>query len=133
MQSTLFGERTLTELDVARLSKLPSGELTPELTALLSRAEVLGSREVPADTITMNSQVELEDPHTGRRQKLTVCYPHDAEPAIGFISILSPVGRSLLGLRLGAVARWKTPSGQEGAAKVIAILFQPEASGDYVR
>jgi regulator of nucleoside diphosphate kinase len=131
MHTTIRGDRTLTALDFTRLSKLPCGTLAPELADLLATAEVLGSREVPADTITMYSQVELEDLYTRRRQKLTVCYPDDAEPSAGFISVLSPVGRGLLGLRVGAVARWQTPSGEEGAAEVIAILFQPEASGDY--
>lgn len=131
MHTALRGERTLTELDFSRLRKLASGNLTPELADLLSAADVLRSREVPADTVTMYSQVELQDLHTRRRQKLTICYPDDAEPSAGFISVLSPVGRSLLGLQVGAVARWHTPSGEEGAAEVVAILFQPEASGDY--
>jgi regulator of nucleoside diphosphate kinase len=131
MHTVLRGERTLTELDFSRLRKLASGNLAPELSDLLSAADVLHSREVPADTVTMYSQVELQDLHTRRRQKLTICYPDDAEPSAGFISILSPVGRSLLGLQVGAVARWQTPSGEEGAAEVVAILFQPEASGDY--
>ena len=131
MHTALRGERTLTELDFNRLRKLASGNLAPELADLLSAADVLHSREVPADTVTMYSQVELQDLHTRRRQKLTICYPEDAEPSAGFISVLSPVGQSLLGLQVGAVARWQTPSGEEGAAEVAAILFQPEASGDY--
>jgi regulator of nucleoside diphosphate kinase len=131
MHTALRGERTLTELDFSRLRKLASGNLAPELADLLSAADVLHSREVPADTVTMYSQVELQDLHARRRQKLTICYPDDAEPSAGFISVLSPVGRSLLGLQVGAVARWQTPSGEEGAAEVVAILFQPEASGDY--
>jgi regulator of nucleoside diphosphate kinase len=64
--------------------------------------------------------------------KLTLCYPTDADPAAGFVSVLSPVGVSLLGQTVGNVARWCTPAGQERAAEVLAVLFQPEASGDYV-
>lgn len=131
MHTSLRGERTLTELDYTRLRKLPCGKLAPELADLLGTAEVLGAREVPADIVTMYSLVEIEDLDTGRRQTLTVCYPDDAEPGAGFISVLSPVGRGLLGLRVGAIARWQFPSGEEGAAQVVAVLFQPEASGDY--
>ncbi|EWS58029.1 Regulator of nucleoside diphosphate kinase [Methylibium sp. T29-B] len=47
------------------------------------------------------------------------------------MSVLSPVGCSLLGLTVGAVARWSTPAGEARAAEVVALLFQPEASGDY--
>jgi regulator of nucleoside diphosphate kinase len=80
----------------------------------------------------MYSRVELVDVHTHRRQVLTICYPQDAEPAAGFISVLSPVGISLLGLKVGDVAKWHTPHGEECAAVVEGIQFQPEATGDYV-
>lgn len=131
MHTTIHGDRTITELDFARLTKLRHGNLPPELADLLAVADIVRSREVAADVITMYSQVELVDVHTRRRQKLTVCYPGHAEPAAGFISVLSPVGISLLGLKTGSVAEWQTPSGERGAAEVAAVLSQPEASGDY--
>ena len=76
--------------------------------------------------------VELVDPHTHRRQVLTLCYPQDAEPAAGFISVLSPVGISLLGLRVGDMAKWQTPHGEECSATIESIQYQPEATGDYL-
>ncbi len=124
-------ERTLTELDFARLRKLAIDKAPPRLAELLDAADILDAREMPSDTVTMYSTVECEDLDTGRRQQLTICYPHDAEPAAGFVSVLSPVGCSLLGLRVGDVARWQTPSGELGSAQVLTVLFQPEASGDY--
>ncbi|MGH2396654.1 MAG: GreA/GreB family elongation factor [Polaromonas sp.] len=131
MHATIHGERTLTELDFARLTKRLHGRIPSELADLLAATEVVGSRLVPADVVTMYSQVELIALDTRRRQTLTICYPEDAEPAAGFISVLSPVGTSLLGLKAGSTARWCTPSGEEGSAELAAILFQPEASGDY--
>ncbi len=131
MNLTILDERTLTAPDFARLIKLHGGHLPQGLADLLAEAEIVPSREVGADVITMYSQAELVDVHTRRRQKLTVCYPGEAEPAAGFVSVLSPVGMSLLGLRAGSVARWRTPSGEACAADVSAILFQPESSGDY--
>ena len=131
MHASLHGERTLTALDLARLNRLDGSSLPPELEDLLGRADVVASEAVAADVVTMYSQIELRDTRTGRRQKLTICYPKDAEPAAGFISVLSPVGRSVIGLRLHSVARWATPSGDEISAEIVAIVFQPEASGDY--
>lgn len=89
------------------------------------------SREVGPDVVTMYSQVLLQDSQTGQRNTLTLCYPTDAEPAVGFVSVLSPVGSALLGMRVGSIARWSTPAGDEKAAEILAILFQPESSGDY--
>jgi regulator of nucleoside diphosphate kinase len=131
MLAIIHGERTLTELDFVRLNKLTGSHPPPALAELLDLAEVLPSREVPADIVTIYAQVEIEDLPTQQRQKLVVCYPGDAEPGAGFISVLSPVGMGLLGLKAGEIARWHTPDGAEVAARVVAILFQPEASGDY--
>lgn len=131
MLATTQTERLLTELDHVRLSKLRDHELPPALEKLLDSAETVESNTVPADVVTMYSMVEVEDPSTNLRRKLTVCYPRDADASAGFVSVLSPVGSSLLGLRAGATARWSTPGGQPGEAKIVSILFQPEASGDY--
>jgi len=131
MHAVVHGERTLTDLDFARLTKLVSRQLPPPLADLLACAEVTSSRAVPVDVVTMYSRVELVDVKTRRRQTLTLCYPGDAEPAAGFISVLSPVGNSLLGMKCGTVARWNSPMGDACAAEIAAIVFQPEASGDY--
>jgi regulator of nucleoside diphosphate kinase len=133
MHAVVHGERTLTDLDFARLTKLLSQQLPPTLADLLAGAEVMKSRAVNADVVTMYSRVEVVDAHTRRRQVLTICYPDDAEPAAGCISVLSPVGISLLGLKTGHIAKWLTPTGEECAAEVAAIQYQPEAAGDYSR
>lgn len=130
MFAAMNGERTLTELDFARLM-LKGGQLPAELESCFEFPHLVSSREIPADVITMYSQVEIVDPLSHRRQKLTICYPRDAEPTLGFISVLSPVGASLLGLSVGATAHWRTPTGDLCMAEVTALLFQPEASGDY--
>lgn len=132
-------ERTLTELDhirlltLARRERHSDGSPTPRLTIehLLDVCAVVPSRQIPPDVVTMYSQVMLQDLTTGLRSKLTLCYPVDAEPAAGFVSVMSPVGAGLLGQTVGSVARWSTPAGDERAAEVLAILFQPEASGDF--
>ena len=132
-------ERTLTELDHVRLLNLlrrdERGDGSPaQLQAIedmLHGSALVPSREVPPDVVTMYSQVLLQDLQSGQRSTLTLCYPPDAEPAAGFVSVLSPVGSALLGLRVGSTARWSTPTGELRAAEILAILFQPESSGDY--
>ncbi|WP_439588260.1 GreA/GreB family elongation factor [Hydrogenophaga sp.] len=131
MQKTLIRERLLTELDHARLNHLRGAQLPPELADSLDTLDIVPSREVPADVVTMYSQVLIEDLRSHERQKLTLCYPEDAEPHQGFISVFSPVGASLLGQRVGATARWRTPNGDACEAEIVTLLFQPEASGDY--
>ncbi len=131
MHKNLAGERLLTEIDFARLNHLRNGPLTSELFDTLESLDLVPSREIPADIVTMYSQVVIEDLGSKKRQKLTLCYPKDADPHQGHISVLSPVGASLLGQRVGAIARWHSPNGDACAAEIVELLFQPEANGDY--
>lgn len=132
-------ERTLTELDHVRLLNLlrrdPPGEgrqaQSQAIELMLDASALVPSREVAPDVVTMYSQVLLQDTQTSQRHTLTLCYPTDAEPAMGFVSVLSPVGSALLGLRVGSVARWLAPTGDEKTAEILGVLFQPESSGDY--
>ena len=132
MSKPICVERKLTELDFARLKKLTLTDPASELFELLRDAEEVDPKEMPPDVVTMYAHVEIEDVKTQRCQTVVVCYPCDAQPSLGYISVLSPVGISLLGLQAGSVARWHGPSGEENSAKVSDILFQPEAAGDYV-
>jgi regulator of nucleoside diphosphate kinase len=98
---------------------------------LLEDSDLVASTAIAASVITMYTQVLLQGEPRTAPYKVTLCYPEDAEPARGFISVLSPLGASLLGLEAGEVARWRTPAGEERTARVVEVLFQPEASGDY--
>lgn len=138
MQVDTTVARTLTELDHARLTRLTRRVAAPPrrsedqaLEHALDEATVVPSRTIPRDVVTMRSRVLLKDLRTSHRYRLTLSYPDEAEPAAGLVSVASPVGASLLGLRVGADARWTLPGGEQGAARLEAIVFQPESNGDY--
>lgn len=131
MHTTHSAQRLLTELDFTRVSKLNRGQLPEDLVEDLNSADLVVSRDIASDIVTMNSQVEVVHEGTATRQKYTLCYPADADAGRGLISVLSPVGSALLGRRVGDTARWQMPQGEARSAKVAAILFQPEAAGDY--
>ena len=127
--------RTVTELDHVRIHSLvrrQGGMVTGDIAEVIDNADLVRSQEVPANVVTMYSQVLVADVHSGEQRTLTLCYPADTDPTAGFISVLSPVGSSLLGLPVGAIASWTAPDGTRVAAQVQDILFQPEASGDYL-
>ena len=132
MQTPNFGERKLTELDFARIRKFTAAGAMPQLADILNEAEVLPAQAMPADVVTMYAQFIVRDPKLRRRQILVICYPQDAEAGKGYISVLSPAGMGLIGLPVGAHARWNGPGGEENVVQIEAILFQPEAAGDYV-
>lgn len=126
------GPRRLTELDHVRLVRLTGEHPQDALSDLLDAAHIVPSADIDPDVVTMYSQVLVTAPETGEQRQLTVCYPDDAEPKQGFISVLSPVGAAMLGQRVGALVTSLTPGGQSRLLHINAILFQPEATGDYV-
>ena len=94
MESTLPVERTLTPLDHIRLTRIASWA-RQGMEELLASCDLVAAPAIPPDVVTMYSQVLLADTESGECSKLTLCYPADAEPEKGFISVLSPVGTSL--------------------------------------
>lgn len=134
--ATVFApERTLTQMDHVRLTRIvaahPQGRKSAVLRELLAASDLVAPQSVPGDVVTMYSQLIVVDEATGASTKLALCYPADADPAAGFISVLAPMGAALLGLRVGDVAQWIVADGEPQAARIAEILFQPEASGDY--
>jgi regulator of nucleoside diphosphate kinase len=138
METALPVERTLTQTDHARLMRLLARGGQPPLPAaeamrdMLDTSDVVPSPAVPATVVTMYTQVLLEE-NDGTQHQLTLCYPPDANPSRGQVSVLSPIGAAVLGLRVGETARWQAPTGDERSARILSILFQPEAAGDYLR
>lgn len=126
-----IAERQFTELDFVRLNRLSASGAAAELAEVLAAADVVHGPDIGSSVVTMYSRVEIEDTQAQARRVVAVCYPQDAEPARGFISVLSPLGAGLIGMREGDTVRWNTPAGA-WEARVLSVLFQPEASGDYL-
>ena len=96
----------------------------------LNRAKVVKSKEIPKDVITMNSKVRLKDLDTREEMIYRLVFPDAADPDQNKISILAPIGTALIGYRVEDVIEWKVPAGLR-KLKVLEVLYQPEAAGDY--
>lgn len=92
-------------------------------------ATVVSSERIPADVVTMNTTVRYEDETSRGIRAVTLVYPEEADPSAGMVSILSPLGNALLGLRVGQRGQLQLPSGEERSIHVLAVLYQPEAAG----
>ena len=101
-----------------------------ELEDELNKGEVVNSRDVPHDVITMNSKVRLRDINAQKEMICWLVFPNDSNADQGKISILAPIGTALLGYKVGDIIEWKVPAGAT-KLKVEEILYQPEATGDY--
>ncbi len=116
----IFNERSR---DMAHLSDL--GEE-------LERGEIVESRVMPPNVITMNSRFRLKDVENGEIHTFTLVYPEEANVDEGKISVLAPVGTAMLGYRVGDTVEWQTPGGLR-KLRIEELLYQPEAAGDFHR
>lgn len=103
-----------------------------QLAGELERAEILDSKAVPPDVVTMNSTAEIRDLDTGETMTYTLVFPRDSNADQGRISILAPLGTAILGYRVGDEFEWDVPSGKR-RLRIEKVLYQPEASGHYDR
>ena len=113
--------RSCSELDQASLAALQ---------AELDRASIVSSQEVPADVITMHSQVRIRDLGTGEEMVFALVYPRGANLEQGKISVMSPLGTALLGYRAGDVLDWRVPDGVR-RLQIMEVEYQPEAAGHF--
>lgn len=132
----------ITELDAARIrelgSRLPGqgqglGALEDLIEMVTGECEIVPGKRVPPDVVTVNSKVSFRDELTNAVHTVTVVYPQDFSIPDRRISVLSPVGRALLGRRVGNVASFSLPDGTSRDIRVLEIHYQPEASGDLTR
>ena len=124
-----------TNTDLERLLPVIDQHDTPasdSLASELHRAQVIDQRAVPANVVTMNSEVVYEDCATGIQRRVTVVSPKDADAGRGHVSVLAPIGSALLGLRVGQTIEWQVPSGSK-QLRVLEIRYQPEARGHFER
>ncbi len=123
----------LTQEDMERLLELVDaypGRRFEKLEQELLRAHVVPREQIPADVVTMHSRVVFEDEGTGERREITLVYPGRADIAAGAISVLTPVGTALLGLRVGQSIAWELPGGGKRRYRIVEVPYQPEAAGD---
>ena len=137
IESTDLLTRTITDLDEVRLMNLLRRQfgaapppLAQSLLAVLDHADVVAPQAIAADVVTMGSRVALALA-SGETRELSVVYPEDANADEARMSILSPIGAALLGAHVGDAVSWQGTGGAATQAKVQAVLFQPEAAGDY--
>lgn len=131
-------EIIISSFDKQRLLKLLNNPVTfnedrdemEDLIYELERGVEVAPREVPAGVVTMNSIVRVTNVDTNETLDYTLVFPWDADYSSRRISVLAPLGTALLGYSIGDVVEWEVPAGVR-RLRIDAILYQPEAAGDF--
>ena len=106
------------------LSTMAAGLLLEEL----ARAEFCSAESLPADVVTMRSRVTFLDEESGEEHRVELVYPRAADMELGRVSVLTPVGAGLIGLRRGSAIDWPNRLGTLRRLTIVEVV-QPEKAG----
>lgn len=116
--------RQLNSLAMAGLTQSP--DRSDDLLQELERARVVDDSAVPDDIVRMGSTL-LYRTDSGQETQVTLVYPVDADIANGRISVLTPVGTALIGLRVGQSITWRSRDGKRHMLTILSVT-QPVVS-----
>jgi regulator of nucleoside diphosphate kinase len=117
-------EERLTSIATAASQRVP--EASAALLGELERADVLPETAMPADVVRIGSIIEFEV-DDGRRMKVQLVLPENADINAGRISILTPVGAALIGLSPSQSMEW---SGNDGKERLLTVLAVSRSQSD---
>lgn len=101
-------------------------ELAQQLLDEVERARVLPSADMPADVVTIGSQVTFRDAATGADETVRIVLPQDASIDEGRVSVLAPIGAALIGLSVGQRIDWRLADGRVRRIEVREVDQAPK-------
>jgi regulator of nucleoside diphosphate kinase len=93
----------------------------------LERARLVPDGSVPRGVVRMGSVVRFHA--NGQDRTVQLVFPGDADIASGRVSVLTPIGTALIGLRAGQSITWVTRDGRKQVLTVRRV-DSPENDGD---
>ncbi len=124
----------MTDRDWRRLRRLvrcaaalyhPVSEL---LAREVGRATVCPVEEIPSDVVTMNSRVVFRTGRGDGVQSRFLVFPERYTPNGYCVSVTSPLGAALIGLRTGSSFHYRSLDGEPRCVFVQDVAYQPEAA-----
>jgi transcription elongation factor GreA len=81
-----------------------------ELESKLVNAQIIESHQLTEEKVVFGTTVSLLDPSNGEIKKYTLVGQHESDLKSGKISVASPVGKALIGHKVGDKVTVKTPA-----------------------
>lgn len=83
-----------------------------ELENILKHAQIITEDAAPANVVTLGRTVIVEEDGTDIKETYTIVGSREADPLNGRVSNESPMGKGLLGKKVGQKIKVDTPGGQ---------------------
>lgn len=105
-----------------------SPQLCDALYEELDRARIVPDGKLERGVVRIGSTIRYaaED---GAERTVTLVYPGEADIAQGRLSVLTPVGVALIGMKEGRSIDWLAVNGQRHSLTVLKVLGEEEAVG----
>lgn len=99
-------------------SSLAAGLLLEEI----DRADTTTLADLPADVVTMQSHVEFIDETSGETHSVQLVYPREADMEQHRLSVLTPIGAGLIGMRCGDSIQWPNRLGAYRRLRIVRVV-----------
>lgn len=109
----------LTNLAMGIEDRLP--QVSELLLNEIARATLHPAARIPANVVTMHAMVRFIDQASGKEYSYQLVYPKEADISASRISILTPVGAGLIGLREGQSILWPDREGNERELTIVKV------------
>jgi transcription elongation factor GreA len=82
-----------------------------QMEAILANSRVLNEEDLDLSSVVVLSSVDIKNVKTGKVFTYTLVSETEADLKLGKISVTSPIGKGLLGKKIGEIAKIITPAG----------------------
>ena len=107
--------------DLAFATRQKSPFVADLLMQEIDRAATARLSDMPEDLVTMMSNVVFVDEGSGERHSMQLVYPKDADTDLGRVSVLTPIGAALIGMRCGESIEWIDQRGTCRRLQVVEV------------
>ena len=87
----------------------------------LERAQTMPASLLPRDVVTMGSHVTFLDRVRGDVHAVHLVYPGAADMTQQRVSVMTPIGAGLIGMRCGRPIDWPTRQGEWRRLEIVAV------------
>nr|BCX00070.1 MAG: transcription elongation factor GreA [Bacteroidota bacterium] len=99
------------EYDAAKEAQSHLEMRIAKLEEILLNARIIEEDDLPNDRVYILSRVRIRNRQNGQEMEITLVSPEEADFKANRLSVTSPIGKELLGKRVGDVAVVRAPAG----------------------
>lgn len=99
------------EIDEVRFEQSIVEKRITELRRIFSVAQVISPSDIPKDTASIGSYVQVKDQERGSEFEIRLVASIEADPDRDLVSCESPMGNALLGAKIGDTVSFEAPAG----------------------